>query len=251
MESSTPVIELPTHGNFKNFLGQVFERLTVKSYAGKRGKCHYWLCLCECGNEKTIKSGHLKDGTTLSCRCLAKENTRTRETKHGQSYSRIYGIWNSMIGRCLTPTHHAYKDYGGRGITTCKGWQAFDNFFADMGERPTHRSLDRIDNSKGYWCGHCDECLDQGRTLNCRWATKSEQQRNMRSNRILSFRGESCTVTEWAEKFGLPPYIVFTRLRKGWDFEKTFTTPIGALSRGGIKPHHGKNYHKPVLHSES
>lgn len=88
--------------------------------------------------------------------------------QHGKSHSRTYNSWKSMKARCSNPKLKEYIMYGGSGISYCASWEKFAGFFADMGERPAGKTLDRIDNKLGYSVG------------NCRWATNSEQKLNRR-----------------------------------------------------------------------
>jgi hypothetical protein len=83
---------------------------------------------------------------------------------------RTYAIWSAMIQRCTNPENRQWRNYGGRGITVCDRWLTFVNFLEDMGEKPPDRSLDRIDNERGYEPG------------NARWATWTEQANNRRRN---------------------------------------------------------------------
>lgn len=94
-------------------------------------------------------------------------NTRHGHTRSGKE-SRVYSSWHSMGQRCRNPRATGYADYGGRGITICLRWQVFENFLADMGERPIGTSLDRIDNDGNY------------EPSNCRWATRTQQTFNRR-----------------------------------------------------------------------
>lgn len=104
--------------------------------------------------------------------------------KSGAMKHPLYSIWSNMKYRCYTPSCHAYARYGGRGITVCAHWQerlnGFWNFVEDMGERPKDMTIDRIDNDGNYSCGHCEECIANGWTANCRWATRRQQVVNSR-----------------------------------------------------------------------
>lgn len=87
-------------------------------------------------------------------------------TKHGMYKSREYSTWLNMHQRCKNPNRHEYKRYGGKGITVCERWNKFENFYADMGQRPKETSIDRINSNGNY-----EPC-------NCRWATAREQEYN-------------------------------------------------------------------------
>jgi hypothetical protein len=153
--------------------GQKFGRLTVKEEAGKNENGDIlWECTCECGNIKFISRNCLRSGHTKSCGRLvseiAKNNAVKRNTTHG-----LYGIpahksWTHMILRCTNPNYNRFIDYGGRGIKVCKRWRLFENFYADMGDRPEGKTIERKNNDLGYY------------KENCRWASRSEQQHNCR-----------------------------------------------------------------------
>jgi len=215
---------LPTNRNFRNLTGQQFGRLTVLEYAGRRNKRTLWLCQCECGNLKTVQVSSLDRGTTLSCGCLR----RSRPWRHGGVGTREYACWCDMKGRCRTPTHSCYADYGGRGIRVCAGWaDSFAHFKAVMGPRPSPaHSLERIDNGRGYECGECEECRERGVSLNCRWATMAEQNRNRRGNHLITHGGVTLCLMDWAHRLGIKFVTLDGRLRTGWTVERAFTTPV-------------------------
>lgn len=129
-----------------------------------------------------------------------------------------------MINRCRNARSPYYHLYGGRGIKVCERWKGkngFLNFLQDMGRRPSPKhSIDRIDNNGNYEPG------------NCRWATRIEQNRNRRDNRLVTFNGQTKCIAEWCDETGLPEKSVRARLwLLGWSVEDALTTPIRALNR--------------------
>jgi hypothetical protein len=124
--------------------------------------------------------------------------------------SPTHGTWHNMLERCLNPNNISYSYYGEKGVTVCERWLTFENFLADMGERPAGLTLDRLKSSEGY------------EKSNCRWANAKEQSRQ--NQKPITFAGETRSVWEWAEKIGLSPYTLYGRLRVGWSIEKALTT---------------------------
>lgn len=98
--------------------------------------------------------------------------------KHGHAVtgqrSPTYGTWTEMRARTTNPRHWHWAAYGGRGITICERWSSFENFLADMGERPPGMTIDRIDNDGNYELG------------NCRWATPRQQSANTRQAKLTA-----------------------------------------------------------------
>lgn len=150
---------------------------------------------------------------------LKKNDARIRHhaTKHGMFGKPEYTSWRSMLDRCFNKNHKSYAQYGGAGITVCVQWvSSFENFFADMGPRPSLKySLDRYPDPFGNY--------EPG---NCRWATVPEQGRNKRNNRLIEFNGKVGTCMQWQEWTGLSWCCIYQRVfESGWAIEKALTTP--------------------------
>ena len=125
-----------------------------------------------------------------------------------------YQVWKQMRQRCANPQHPKYRLYGARGIIVCPRWQSFKAFWSDMGPCPDDHTLDRLDNDGNY------------EPTNCRWATRSQQGRNTRYNRLLTHNGKTMCVADWSEATGITGFTIRSRLRRGWSVERIFTTPV-------------------------
>lgn len=180
---------------------------------------HRWKCICDCGREMIVDQPRLLGTEKIveSCGCVRIEGRR----KHRMRGTPEYQAWSDIKRRCCNKDHEAYPRYGGRGITMFPQWVSdFSAFFAHVGPRPSREhSLDRIDNNGNYEPG------------NVRWATKTTQNRNKRTNRLLTYQGKTQTVAEWAEEIGISRASLKNRLHLGWSAERALSEPIGKPSR--------------------
>lgn len=186
-----------------NLHGQKFSRLTVVSEAAKADRpkaATRWLCRCDCGTEIVTETGALRSGHTKSCGCMHRDIVALNSVKHGLYGSPEYRAWRAMVARCTVETNGSFPNYGGRGIKVCDQWMLFENFFADMGKRPTGSSIDRIDNNGNY------------EPSNCRWANREQQDNNKRTNVMVTFEGRTMTYSQWGKELRTAPSI----LRRRW-----------------------------------
>lgn len=217
--------------------GDRFHRLVVLSETtpavSSAGSVNYrWKCKCDCGTELSVHAGSLTSGNTKSCGCFRREECKKRQTTHGMTGKSEYFIWRTMRDRCRNTKSKAWPYYGGRGIMVCERWLKFENFLEDMGMRPNHATLDRIDNSGNY------------EPSNCRWTTRVTQARNTRKNRMIEALGMTMCLSEWSEKTGLNPDTITARIdRHGWTPEKAVTHPAQIRS---IKAHPAKYPYRRV-----
>ena len=132
--------------------------------------------------------------------------------KHGQSRrgskSKAYNSWSAMLQRCFYTHGRAFRNYGGRGITVCKRWLKFENFFADMGNPPKGMMLDRK-NTNGNYCPE-----------NCRWATRTTQNQNRRNAIWITRKGETHSGVEWSRITGLSDGTIYSRVKRGAPTDK-------------------------------
>lgn len=194
---------------FIDLQGRKFARLLVLHiHERKQPGRYFWKCLCDCGNVCVVAGMHLRSGNTTSCGCRKRE---TREElhraslTHGLSYTRLYAKFHSMHERCSNPRHKDYHLYGGRGISVCARWErprGVAAFVADMGEPPLGMTLDRINNDGNY------------EPRNCRWATATQQAVNKRGRRLVTWRNQTRSMTEWARLVGKPSSWLHKRLAR-------------------------------------
>lgn len=199
-----------------DLVGEKFGKWSVvqKGVSTDAGKVR-WVCLCSCGTQKLVVGSDLKGGKSTQCRsCSAKSagnverlKGRSSDVTHGMSRTRFYNIWLGVLNRCS----NGNKDYQGRGIKVCDRWLNFEAFKEDMyGGYKENLTIDRVDNNGNY------------EPSNCRWATHSEQARNTRRNKLLTYKGDTMTLVDWCEVLGLKYHTVKKRLNSGWGVEDAF-----------------------------
>lgn len=208
----------------REMAGKKFGRLFVIERAGSQrfanSTAAMWRCRCDCGDETVAQGRHIRNGATRSCGCGEREArangpSLTHGHTRGGEFSPEYETWRGMIERCANPDHVGAVSYVTRGITVCERWrESFEAFLADMGPRPEGKTIDRIDNSGPY------------SPENCRWATNAEQSRNKRNNHMLTARGETLCLADWAARVGTSPTTILGRLNRGWSESDAVTRPL-------------------------
>lgn len=202
-----------------NIIGQKFGLLTVidRDYSYKNPKHTKWICICDCGNQKSVFRNSLISGKTRSCGCLQNKGTKGINQTHGLSKTRIYKEWLSMRKRCKPDSSDA-KNYYNRGIKVCDEWQndfisfynwAINNGYSDL------LTIDRINNDKGY------------SPNNCRWITNEQQQSNKSNNVKVLYNGKEYCLRQLCQKLNFPYKTAYNRYQrmkaKGiFDIQKLF-----------------------------
>ena len=214
---------------FNDLTGKKFGRLTVLGLSEKKsGRKSYWVCECDCGNKKLVRSDSLKRGQVQSCVCLKKEQNKINldRTTHGDTptgeHKRLWEIWQGIKQRTSNPNNKSYARYGGRGISVCEEWRenyvnfrdwALNNGYSD------NLTIERIDVNGDY----CPE--------NCRWATVKEQCNNRRTNVLIEWNGKTQNIERWSEETGIPYKILHDRYRRYGIKPPELFEPVNLITR--------------------
>lgn len=200
--------------------GQRFGRLVVQERAANIGKQTAWLCKCDCGNEKIVTGSNLKLGHAQSCGCLWKEvvpeKNKEKNTRHGETHTKLHRTWVNMRYRCNNPNCWQYKDYGGRGISVCEDWELYEAFrdWAIASGYSDDLSIDRIDVDGNY------------EPSNCRWVGMKTQSNNTRRNHVLTYNNQTHTIQEWSEITGINWTTIKARIERNWPIEEALTKEV-------------------------
>ena len=192
--------------------GQRFGRLVAIRRVGTRQTSVLWECLCDCGNTTRVASIELRKGLVISCGCYRMERIST----HGESKTRLYRTWCSMLRRCRSPMANYYKDYGGRGIKVCDEWHDYETF-RDWARTNGYRddlTIERKDVNGNY------------EPSNCCWIPMAEQAKNRRNSVRVEYHGKQYILADLAREAGIGVGTLRERLKRGWSLEQAVETPV-------------------------
>lgn len=185
-----------------------FGQLEVIGLSEIHNKRSYWLCNCDCGNTKIVRSDALISYKTVSCGCLKKKQDIINlhmTNQHGMTYHPVYSTWSSMMNRCYSKHNTFYNDYGGRGITVCDEWHDVRNF-CKWAEKTGYRkplTIERMDVNGNY------------EPDNCIWITQAEQGLNKRNTIRIVYQGEKLPLLYVSRRLGLKDTTVCSRWKNG------------------------------------
>ena len=157
-------------------IGKKYYKWTVLEYVLMKRKLQFYNCQCECGFIKLSCLADIRAGKQTQCRTCHNRQVALGNIKHGKHNSKIYKIWHAIKTRCYKESSKHYKDYGARGIKVCERWMNFENFYADVGDKPIGLELDRINNDGDYCPENCQWVTHQENCLNTRRAKKYKRE---------------------------------------------------------------------------
>lgn len=212
--------------NYNDYIGKKYNRLTIKGFY-KTGYIVYAHCECDCGNTKDVRFSALVSNNTKSCGCLKREvvtkKNKNSASYNGESNTRLYRCYKSMLYRCNDSNCKDYIYYGKRGITVCDSWNESFNSFKDWALTNGYSdslTLDRIDVDGDY------------EPSNCRWVGWETQVINRRDDSIIThnlsitYNGCTKTLKDWSKELNIKYSVLRDRYKKGWSVDKMFSTPV-------------------------
>lgn len=208
-----------------DLLNQRFGKLVVVAPSKPKNNETMWECKCDCGNITIVSTSNLRANRILSCGCLKLQRLLERSTTHNQRHTHLYEVWKSLRQRCNNPKHASYYNYGGRGIAVCDEWnKSFQAFYdwsyangystENQKDEKLKLTIDRINNDGNY------------EPSNCRWVDRKTQARNMRTTKFITFKGQTKSIPEWCELYGINRNSFDVRIKCGWSIEDALTKPI-------------------------
>lgn len=212
----------------KDLTGQKFNHWTVLKFDKKYKGRYYWLCKCDCGTIRSVEVRKLKYNGSKSCGCIINKKMKPGEGLALPYYTSISKTLSRMLERCENPKNTRYKNYGGRGITVCKEWHDYRNFYkwAIENNYEPGLTIERIDVNGNY----CPE--------NCKWITKKQQAQNTTKSILVTINGETHCLSEWCRILNMPIGTVMSRVfGLKWNIGKSLIAPIRrASNKADIPP---------------
>lgn len=243
----------------KNETGKKYGKLTVLEYSHVKRGVH-WKCLCDCGNATVVSGHHLRAGTTTSCGCLQRisngmsgspvykvwQAMKTRCYSEKCRHYKNYGARGITVSdRWLESFNHFYKDMGDKpfeGATlerkdNSKGYSKDNCKWATRREQMANTRTSRLLTHNGETKCMSQWASDIGidtKTLAYRlkqdWTTEKAlttpaTPASEAASKMLTFNGETRSITGWARKLGINHASLCERLASGWPIEKALTKP--------------------------
>lgn len=179
----------------------------------------YARCTCDCGVTKLVRLDKLRDGTTKSCGCLARElaeaarkpkRVPTPKQKASPDARRLRSVHGAMMQRCYNPNDSSYADYGGRGVRVDPEWHSKEAFiaWATTTSPAYHKGLwlERMDNNGHYT------------PSNCAFVSPKQQGRNRRNTLyVVSGSVDRVKLVRLAEVRGMTytqAYALYQRIKR-------------------------------------
>lgn len=195
----------------KDLVGKKFGRLTVieRDFSVKSRKAH-WVCKCDCGNIKTIRSDSIQ-AQTQSCGCLQKEKAKINVAKnhrHKESHTHLHNTWLGMKKRCLNPNYNRHSSYGGRGIKVCEEWMESYEYFRDWAHLNGYKeglTIERKDVDGDY------------EPFNCEWIPFEKQANNRRTTIWIEYNGKTQSLKEWSKELDINYGTLHSRYYRSGD----------------------------------